>query len=159
MLRQGLDRSYGRITESRFGDSPIFQRSGHPFKSFLRDRGAKEPGHAARKVVSEIEAEGGTAIAVKADVRNMDRTEAMVRKVTAALGPKGIRVNVVAPGLTETDATSFLSKGEKDGSARMTPLRRIGLPGDVAGAGLFLASAEARVISGGYPPGSGGVPM
>src|SRR4030065_221304 len=42
---------------------------------------------AARKVVSEIEPEGGTAIAVKADVRNMDRTEAMVRKVTAALGP------------------------------------------------------------------------
>src|SRR3972149_1802548 len=41
MLRQGLDRSYGRITESRFGESPIFQRSGHPFKSFLRDRGGQ----------------------------------------------------------------------------------------------------------------------
>ena len=109
--------------------------------------------------MSEIEAEGGTAIAMKADVRNMDQTEAMVRKVTAALGPKGIRVNVVAPGLTETDATSFLSKGEKDGSARMTPLRRIGLPGDVAGAVLFLASEEARFISGSYLPVSGGIHM
>ena len=138
------------------GILPFSKGRGIPSSLFFATGGAKEPGHAARKVVSEIEAEGGIAIAVKADARNMDQTEAMVRKVTAALGPKGIRVNVVAPGLTETDATSFLSKGEKDGSARMTPLRRIGLPGDVAGAVLFLASEEARFISESYLPVSGG---
>jgi 3-oxoacyl-[acyl-carrier protein] reductase len=56
-------------------------------------------------------------------------------------------------------ATAFLSKREKDASARMTPLRRIGLPGDVAGAVLFLASEEARFISGSYLPVSGGIHM
>jgi len=41
----------------------------------------------------------------------------------------------------------------------MTPLRRIGLPEDVAGAVLFLASEEARFISGSYLPVSGGIHM
>jgi NAD(P)-dependent dehydrogenase (short-subunit alcohol dehydrogenase family) len=114
---------------------------------------------AARTVVSEIVAEGGTTIAVRADVRKMDQVEAMARTVAAKLGPKGIRVNVVAPGLTETDATAFLSQKEKDTSAQMTPLKRIGLPEDVAGAVLFPASEEARFISGTYLPVSGGFHM
>ena len=42
---------------------------------------------AARKVVSEIVAAGGTALAVRADVRNMDQVEAMARTVAAKLGP------------------------------------------------------------------------
>jgi 3-oxoacyl-[acyl-carrier protein] reductase len=75
------------------------------------------------------------------------------------LGPKGIRVNVVAPGLTRTDATAWLSRKELDTSAQMTPLKRIGLPEDVAGAVLFLASEEARFISGAYLPVSGGTHM
>jgi 3-oxoacyl-[acyl-carrier protein] reductase len=41
----------------------------------------------------------------------------------------------------------------------MTPLKRIGLPEDVAGAVLFLASEEARFISGAYLPVSGGIHM
>jgi 3-oxoacyl-[acyl-carrier protein] reductase len=207
---------------------------------------------AARQVVSEILAEGGTAIAVRADVRDMEQADAMARKAAASLGPvdtlvlnasisfpvvpfleykwedfqakltgelaaaffcckavvpmmakrkkgcvigissglsrvpgegfcahstaksgldaflkslafelgsSGIRVNVVAPGLTETDGTAWLSRKEKDTSARMTPLKRVGLPQDVAGAVLFLASEEARFISGVYLPVSGGIQM
>lgn len=207
---------------------------------------------AARKVVSEIVDEDGSAVAVRADVRKMDQVEAMVRKVAETLGPidtlilnasisfpvvpflkfrwedfeaklvgemqaaffcckavvpsmverkkgciigissglsrvvgegfsahstaksgldafmkslalelgpQGIRVNVVAPGLTETDATAFLSQKEKDASAQATPLKRIGLPDDVAGAILFLSSEEARFISGAYLPVSGGMHM
>jgi 3-oxoacyl-[acyl-carrier protein] reductase len=207
---------------------------------------------AARQVVSEILAEGGTAIAVRADVRDLEQADAMARKVAASLGPvdtlvlnasisfpvvpfleykwedfqakltgelaaaffcckavvpmmvkrkkgcvigissglsrvpgegfcahstaksgldaflkslafelgsSGIRVNVVAPGLTETDGTAWLSRKEKDTSARMTPLKRVGLPQDVAGAVLFLASEEARFISGVYLPVSGGIQM
>lgn len=85
--------------------------------------------------------------------------DAFLKSLALELGPKGIRVNVVAPGLTETDATSFLSKKEKDASALGTPLKRIGLPDDVAGAVLLLASEEARFISGAYLPVSGGVHM
>ena len=84
---------------------------------------------------------------------------AFVKSLALELGPNGIRVNVVAPGLTVTDATSFLSQKEKDASAQMTPLRRNGLPEDVAGAVLFLASEEARFITGAYLPVSGGIQM
>ena len=85
--------------------------------------------------------------------------DAFVKSLALELGPGGVRVNVVAPGLTLTDATSFLSQKEKDASAQMTPLRRNGLPEDVAGAVLFLASEEARFITGAYLPVSGGILM
>jgi 3-oxoacyl-[acyl-carrier protein] reductase len=65
----------------------------------------------------------------------------------------------VAPGLTDTDATAFQSKEEKEAVARMTPLKRIGLPEDVAGAVLLIASDEARFVSGAYLPVSGGIQM
>ncbi len=48
---------------------------------------------------------------------------------------------------------------EVGGTAQMTPLRRNGLPEDVAGAVLFLASEEARFITGAYLPVSGGIQM
>lgn len=85
--------------------------------------------------------------------------DSFMKSLAFELGPKGIRVNVVAPGLTDTDATAFQSKEEKEAVARMTPLKRIGLPEDVAGAVLFLASEEARFISGTYLPVSGGIQM
>ena len=85
--------------------------------------------------------------------------DAFVKSLALELGPSGVRVNVVAPGLTLTDATSWLSQKEKDASALMTPLRRNGLPEDVAGAVLFLASDEARFITGAYLPVSGGIQM
>ena len=85
--------------------------------------------------------------------------DAFAKSLALELGPNGVRVNVVAPGLTLTDATSFLSQKEKDASAQMTPLRRNALPEDVAGAVLFLASDEARFITGAYLPVSGGIQM
>lgn len=85
--------------------------------------------------------------------------DAFLKSLALELGPSGIRVNVVAPGITETDATSFLSKREKAASALSTPLKRIGVPEDVAGAVLLLASDEARFVSGAYLPVSGGSQM
>jgi 3-oxoacyl-[acyl-carrier protein] reductase len=85
--------------------------------------------------------------------------DAFMRSLALELGPKGVRVNVVAPGLTLTDATSSLPAQQKEATARMTPLRRVGRPEDVAGAVLFLASEEARFINGVYLPVSGGIQM
>jgi 3-oxoacyl-[acyl-carrier protein] reductase len=85
--------------------------------------------------------------------------DSFMKSLAFELGPRGIRVNVVAPGLTDTDATAFQSKEEKEAVARMTPLKRIGLPEDVAGAVLLIASDEARFVSGTYLPVSGGIQM
>lgn len=73
------------------------------------------------------------------------------------LGPHGIRVNVVAPGLTLTDATAGQPKEMLDAIAQHTPLRRVGEPEDVAGAVLFFCTDWARFVSGAYLPVSGGI--
>ncbi|MDQ1266605.1 MAG: 3-oxoacyl-[acyl-carrier protein] reductase [Bacteroidota bacterium] len=75
------------------------------------------------------------------------------------MGPHGIRVNVVAPGLTMTDATAFMSKERIEASAAQTPLRRVGKPEDIAGAIALLASDEAGFITGNYIAVSGGMIM
>ncbi len=85
--------------------------------------------------------------------------DAFVKSLAFELGPCGIRVNAVAPGLTLTDATGWFPQEAKDAAAQQVPLRRNGLPEDVAGAILLLASEEARFITGAYLPVSGGVQM
>lgn len=82
--------------------------------------------------------------------------DGFMKSLALELGPKGIRVNVVAPGLTITDATSGIPDQAKDASARTTPLRRNGLPEDIAGAVLMMVSDDARFITGAYLPVSGG---
>ena len=66
---------------------------------------------------------------------------------------------VVVPGLTETDATSLMPQANKDMIANFIPLRRIGMPEDVAGAVLFYASDESKFITGSYQPVNGGAIM
>ena len=72
------------------------------------------------------------------------------------LGPSGITVNAIAPGVIETDMNSRLSPEELGELADMTPLCRIGTPGEVAAAALFLASDEAAFITGEIMNVSGG---
>lgn len=85
--------------------------------------------------------------------------DAFVRALAIELGPSDIRVNTVAPGLTLTDATAALSLQQKDAAAARCPLRRNGLPRDVAGAVLFLASDLSRFMTGTYLPVDGGFTM
>jgi 3-oxoacyl-[acyl-carrier protein] reductase len=85
--------------------------------------------------------------------------DAFMKSLAQELGPAGIRVNVVAPGLTLTDATADQPGGMKDAVARATPLRRNALAEDVAGAVVMLASEEARFVTGAYLSVSGGIQM
>lgn len=78
------------------------------------------------------------------------------RSLAQELGPAGVRVNVVAPGFTETDATSGMPAEMVEMIKAHTPMRRTGQPEDVAAAVLFLCGDAARHVTGAYVPVSGG---
>ncbi len=77
----------------------------------------------------------------------------------AALGPRGITVNAVAPGLTATDLTAGLASdpAARAGYESRTALGRLGTPADVAAVVAFLASDEARWVTGQVIEASGGL--
>lgn len=85
--------------------------------------------------------------------------DGLMRSLALELGPSGVRVNVIAPGLTDTDATAHQPAEMKLAVARMTPMQRNGLPEDVAGAVLMVASGHARFVTGVYVPVCGGSVM
>ena len=64
------------------------------------------------------------------------------------LGPQGIRVNAVAPGITETDMMRAVPKDVIEPLVAQIPLRRLGQPEDIANAFVFLASDLASYITG-----------
>ena len=70
------------------------------------------------------------------------------RSLARELGPKGIRVNAVAPGIIETDMMKAVPKGIIEPMVAQIPLRRLGKPEDIANAYVFLASDEASYITG-----------
>jgi 3-oxoacyl-[acyl-carrier protein] reductase len=71
------------------------------------------------------------------------------RNLAAELGPQGVRVNCVAPGLVyPTEASARTRAGFRDAIAAATPLRRLARPEDVAGPVLFLASAHSAFMTG-----------
>ena len=72
----------------------------------------------------------------------------MTISLARELGPKGIRVNAVAPGITETDMMKAVPKEVIDPMIAQIPLRRLAQPEDIANAFVFLASDEASYITG-----------
>ena len=74
--------------------------------------------------------------------------EMFTKSSALELGPFGIRVNCVAPGAIETERTKAEQADYAATWARLTPLRRIGAPSDVAAAVEFLLSDKAAFISG-----------
>lgn len=72
----------------------------------------------------------------------------MTLSLSRELAPLGIRVNAVAPGITETDMVSALPKEVIEPLIKTIPLGRIGKPVDIANAFVFLASDMASYITG-----------
>ena len=85
--------------------------------------------------------------------------DSIAKVMATELGPQGITVNVIGPGLTLTDATKHQPREMHEQIASFTPLRRLGMPDDVAGVAVFLASRLADYVNGQYIPVNGGAFM
>ena len=84
--------------------------------------------------------------------------EAFTRCLAAELGPRGITVNSVAPGVTDTNMLhSNVPEPLQKSLISQTPLGRLGTPDDIADAVAFIASEESRWITGEVIPVNGGL--
>ena len=118
---------------------------------------------ASKEAVTHFEGKGGSIVNISSGASTLtppntavySATKAAVDAVTRALakelGPRNIRVNAINPGMVETEGVRAAgidgSEFRKEVEAR-TPLGRIGQPGDIAPAAVFLASDDARWITG-----------
>jgi len=94
---------------------------------------------AAHAVVGTIPAYGATKGAI----------DTLVKHFAAQLGARGIRVNAVAPGVVETDMSSFTkTDAGRDYALGLQAFKRLAQPDDIGGVVAFLASDDARWITG-----------
>jgi len=83
--------------------------------------------------------------------------ETLVKNWAAILGPRGIRVNAVAPGVIDTDMSNFTkTETGREVTLEMQALKRLGKPEDVADVVAFMVSNAARWITGASIPVDGG---
>jgi 3-oxoacyl-[acyl-carrier protein] reductase len=94
---------------------------------------------AARASVGTLSAYGATKGAI----------DTLVKHFASALGPRGIRVNAVAPGVVETDMSNFAkTEAGREVTLGMQALKRVAQPDDIGAVVAFLASDDARWITG-----------
>lgn len=112
------------------------------------------------QAAAEAMAKGGSIINIASSAAFLGMENAMVycglkagvtgltRAAAVELGPRGIRVNAIAPGSTQTEqVVSMLTPEMVEKRLARTPLRRLGEVEDIARAALFLASDDARYIT------------
>ncbi|HEY9125793.1 MAG TPA: SDR family oxidoreductase [Acidobacteriaceae bacterium] len=109
---------------------------------------------AARMVVGKPTLENPSVLAYAS---TKGALETLVKNWAAILGPRGIRVNAVAPGIIDTDMSNFTkTEAGRETALSMQALKRIGQPEDVADVIAFLASDQSRWITGASIPADGG---
>jgi 3-oxoacyl-[acyl-carrier protein] reductase len=108
----------------------------------------------ARSVVGKPDLENPSILAYAS---TKGALETLVRNWAAILGPRGIRVNAVAPGVIDTDMSNFTkTEAGREIAIGMQALKRLGKPDDVADVVAFLSSDGARWITGASIPVDGG---
>jgi 3-oxoacyl-[acyl-carrier protein] reductase len=155
----------------RFKVAPFMQLTWEDFsykyygemKSFYNSSKAVIPGMIARKSGVIVAVSSGLSrhpgFGFSSHSASKSAVDALVKSLALELGSMGIRVNTVAPGLTITDATSWMPKEQQEQAANRTALKRNGMPEDIAGAILFMASDLSSHITGTYLSVDGGVSM
>ena len=83
----------------------------------------------------------------------------MTKSLAQEVGSRGITVNMIAPGFIETPMTDVLNEAQRTKLTEAIPLGRLGKPGDVAAAVLYLASDEAAWVTGATLHVNGGMAM
>ena len=111
--------------------------------------GMLERGEGSIIIVSSI---GGLTSSTMIGAYNISKAAdfQLARNLAAEFGPKGVRVNCIAPGLVRTDFARALWENPETLKAvtKTTPLRRIGEPNEIAGAAVFLASPASSFMTG-----------
>ena len=118
---------------------------------------------ATRAAVQHFDSAGGSIINISSVVSTLGFPNASVysgtkgavdsitRSLAKELGPRGIRINAINPGMVETEGTHSAGIAESEMRKQVeaqTPLGRIGRPQDIAGAAVFLASSDSSWITG-----------
>ena len=85
--------------------------------------------------------------------------DGMAKSLAKELASRNITVNVIAPGYIETDMTNALSEEQQSQIRSMIPLGKVGSPNDIANASVFLASDDAKYITGQVLNVNGGMYM
>ena len=160
-----IHEKYGRIdilvNNAGMSDSAPFTNYTEDLFEKVMDLNVKGVFHASRAVVDYMVEQGSGVILSTSSMVSISGQAAGVAYPTSKfavngftislareLGPKGIRVNAVAPGITETDMMKAVPKDVIDPLIAQIPLRRLGQPEDIANAFTFLASDEASYITG-----------
>lgn len=162
---QGVVEQFGcvdiLVNNAGMSDStPFLQYTEENFEKIM-DLNVKGVFNSTRAIVEHMEARGtGVILSTSSMVSIYGQpsgiaypaskfaVNGMTVSLARELGPKGIRVNAVAPGITETDMMRSVPKHLIDPLIKQVPLRRLGQPEDIANAFVFLASDEASYISG-----------
>ena len=118
---------------------------------------------ATQEAVKQFDSAGGSIINISSAVTSLTppnasvytgtkgAVDAITRTLAKELGPRNIRVNAINPGMVETEGViaAGFNEGEfRKGVEAQTPLGRIGQPQDISPAAVFLASSDARYITG-----------
>ncbi len=128
--------------------------------------------HVVRAAVPHLRASGqGTAVLVSSQLARLGSAhgahyassktaiEGLTKALALELGPHGVRVNCVAPGMTRTAILDLYSEEELARRARAVPVRRIGEVEDVAAAVALLVSEDSSYMTGAVLHVNGGVMM
>jgi 3-oxoacyl-[acyl-carrier protein] reductase len=151
-----LDTPLEKITVEHYARQFDLNVRGLLLASKLAAAAMGDDGGRIINITSGITRSPGPGVSVYAATKSA--VEMLTKCLSKELGPRQITVNAVAPGLTETDMLrSAMTPAAAESLTAITPLGRLGTPDDIADVVAFVASDEARWITGEIIGATGGL--